>query len=760
MQVLLNNCHKIKEENEISFNDLDLGKLNIDSDVDTYLILNFHFLNELKSSLMASDDALNVLSLQQNKMIRDALHQLIIIGIRFNLQPKLPQYIKPNQSYASEAKTLTSYYNRLCYTTRFLISLLQCDGLRPLIVVVGFDAILNAIYQIIYCPLKKPGDSSGGNLITQELYDGFKQDQCEFCQLLDHCQEIMPKEIFIKETMLLLRSECRWFTAAVNKNLNKMLTAENGLMLITNVLMEPSRDYESNDSTKNWKTIDVLTKLIIGMRTRYGINESVKQQLLKLVLEGDGSKGPFEMIFVSCVKNFYLVDKELCRIDLLAPVFGLILLQLINVDEIAMAVIPFEEHYFLNKKEDVTDAIQRTMRLLRLLFVETTVGAPDLPNCELSICIDAIFRIYTATTHGRSFNATIEAIVQDMETILINYLWKASRGIGYNDATILKKINKHIFDTCLCGSRVTFFYRGVDTRLRPHAIFLFNEFLSVILADNKFFVSLCPQDIALSNDETLRAQALYKLLKKPDTRISDKFKMSFFLRLLTLFNNPPGTSRKGQSVTEAERKFTDMSKKLRLYNLLTALVEDKNVQKMLSDDSSDFFDFVGDALTKAIQRGEYRKDNCESSDFRVIFLLITILQALVTTTCKKKWTKVAVVLNPLQTIRDRCVNDELRALATSVIDALEGRGSGITGSAQEDDGEAKCKSELDKAIDDVCDPLLPVRAAGLVTLAKLVENKHPDVLGRKMFILNIFHVSVMQLIYTTSSDSVCFDSKT
>ncbi|XP_059154233.1 transport and Golgi organization protein 6 homolog [Physella acuta] len=50
----------------------------------------------------------------------------------------------------------------------------------------------------------------------------------------------------------------------------------------------------------------------------------------------------------------------------------------------------------------------------------------------------------------------------------------------------------------------------------------------------------------------------------------------------------------------------------------------------------------------------------------------------------------------------------------------------------------KTPDSIESALQDLCDPLLPVRSHGLITLAKLVENRNPEVIEKQQVLLKIF----------------------
>lgn len=47
-------------------------------------------------------------------------------------------------------------------------------------------------------------------------------------------------------------------------------------------------------------------------------------------------------------------------------------------------------------------------------------------------------------------------------------------------------------------------------------------------------------------------------------------------------------------------------------------------------------------------------------------------------------------------------------------------------------------SSFQEALKELCDPLIPIRGHGLISLCKLVENKDSETMGKQEVVLNIF----------------------
>lgn len=658
-----------------------------------YMRFNFYYLNLLRDSL-DSTPSNDVLSVQQTKFLKNVLNNVVAIGIRCNLQPKMPGYRKLPTQYVEECEPVLNSYNRLVATSHALISYVKCQKLRNVILAGSFKFILSALYQIIYCPLKKPDlvDDNKLNsfIMTEELYERFTKEKALFKKELEYLEKSLLKTLYVRETMLLPENNSppSWFMKAIAENLNKLICSDKGIETVVWAMIDPSVDYDPNDKAKNWKILDVITKLILNLRTKPDFITVICGQMIDLfnLKDRNGKYGvPFEDLFVLCAKKLFYLDENLCRSTLL-PV-------ILNQCE----VFASKRHGFQDK-EKVTDLIVRIVRILYSCFVENT--AEKLPFVLLASSMPVIVSLYLMTAHFSNIS------LNELEDILINYL------IGRGDREKTVFFNLFLFNITVEGTEN------------------FREDIFIEQEQKDLVIRTCNVRNIVSIDQ--RGNLLMKLCK-----IKTDLSLNLFIYLLNVLidNQRYLTPSNKPDLVEIEDGFVfdeTFQRKLVVYRMLSELAEDRAIQDYIQENPIEIIKYLQDTLQNALDAGIHKTEDGDSQKFQTIFTLIMILQALIMNS--DKYDHFKGLLNVLKPLFRESMNVEFRNLVKGVIDVLEDdkfKGSGA---------KIKPKSEFEKALDNVHDSLLPVRGHGLMVLSKLIEDKDSEALDRKSYVLNVFQV--------------------
>ena len=88
-----------------------------------------------------------------------------------------------------------------------------------------------------------------------------------------------------------------------------------------------------------------------------------------------------------------------------------------------------------------------------------------------------------------------------------------------------------------------------------------------------------------------------------------------------------------------------------------------------------------------------------------------------------------------------CVSMQLSLLMKELIQLIETQGRPERKYYQDLSVNNKTSNKFEEALKDLADPLLPVRAHGLITLTKLIDSMDPYATARKAVILQLFKVS-------------------
>lgn len=668
---------------------------NDNSPIWKYVTLNFYFLNQLRTSLDGTPPS-DVLSVQQTKSLKNVIKNIVGMGISCNLLPNLPTYRKLPGMYTIELEPILISYNRLSATTYGLIECLRCIKLRGVILTECFKPILTAVYQIVYCPLKKPDvdhvENANSFIMTSELHDRFVKEKELFKKELEYLQNSVLKTIYVRETMMLPKNNSppTWFMKAIGQNLNSIMCSTRGIETIAWAMIDASADYDPNDKAKNWKIFDVISKLILNFRGKTEF-KSICDQLIALlnVKDTDGNFVPlFENLYIACMKKLFSVDRDLCKRTFLPTV----------LDQLDLFVD--KDHKF-NEDENVTDLLVRTVRLLHSCFIES--GSDSLPIELLTPSIEVMVSLYRMTAHSS------HGLRNELQEILIRYL--------------CHEANKNpFFDMFLFDIEQSDYKR----------------FRSDIYLENKEgnLTVLKTADVKFGLDINTRGDILVKLCRNKSNLSIDLF--VYLLHVLTQHDKYlKSANNKDLLETEAEFVLDEtLQRKLAVYQLLSQLAEDRLIQDHIRENPIDIIKYIEDVLNRTLNSGIHKGDDIYDSDeFQTVFTLVMILQALVMNSDNHDHFK--RLLNVLQSLYRESTHLEFKNLLKSVIMVVDDT------KFKRKPRQIQTKSEFEKALDDVCDPLLPVRGHALMTLTRLVEEKNTEALERKNYILNIFQVVLL-----------------
>ncbi|KAI4464180.1 transport and golgi organization protein 6 family member [Holotrichia oblita] len=694
----------IKLASDTNIKDVNKFNPNDNSIIWEYIRLNFYYLDLLRDSLDNTPGS-DVLSVQQTKSLKNVLNNLIAIGIRCNLQPKMPGYRQLPTQYVEDCEPVLNSYNRLAATSYALISYLKCQKLRHAILAGNFKFILSALYQIIYCPLKKPDliavNNSNSFIMTQDLYDRFTHEKGLFKKELEYLEKSLLKTLYVRETMLLPENNSPpfWFMKAIAENLNNLICSDKGVETIVWAMIDSSADYDPNDKAKNWKILDVITKLILNLRAKSEFKTIICGQIVDLFNAKDRNGkyiAPFEDLFVLCTKRLFYLDENLCRSTLL-PI-------ILNQFEVFVS----KKHKFRDN-EKITDLIVRISRVLYSCFVGST--GEKLPFILLAPSIPVIVNLYLILA---PFSNKI--LIDELKDVLIHYL--------VNNADKTCFFNLFLFNILA---------ENTDN---------FREDIYIEEEHGDLIIKTCNIKNLISVEQ--RGNLLMKLCKtKTDLSVN-----LFIYLLNVLIDNRYLTSSNKPDLLEIEDGFVvdeTLQRKLVVYRILSELAEDPLIQSYIQDNPIEIIKYLKDALQNALDSGIHKSEDDDSQKFQTIFTLIMILQALIMNSDKHDHFK--SLLSVLKSLFRESLNVEFRNLVKGVLDVLEGDkfvGKGV---------KTKPQSEFEKALVDVQDSLLPVRGHGLMTLSKLIEDKDREALERKSYILNIFQQNLKEedsFIYLSS----------
>ncbi|XP_044267137.1 transport and Golgi organization protein 6 homolog [Tribolium madens] len=629
---------------------LDVALEGNESNKIKYMMLNFYILELVNEQLATSD--ISVLSVQETKNVKTCLKILMNNGILTNIQPKLPYFI-PTHTSTSD---IYSDYTLLKCTVLGFYKYMKYPNLRMLILPHLLQGMLVAFYQLAYCPLKKPTtDAQDKFVMTPETYQKLVHDQEEFRRILDDISHNIHPTILIRETMVLFQANAPlWFKKSISNTLTKIIRSPKGVQHIASALLSGSED----DTTKAWKILEVLTKLISSCRKFPDFETNICNQVLNLLVSSRDLL-IFERLVVSCTKCLYSEDKELCN-----AVF---------VKRITTPLLYFanKEHQF--RDEDVTDDIKQTVRLLYGCFID------GLPTNLLTTYINVLFHLYHLTV-----KSALETTRKELREILIKFLQACTK--------MHELLDNFIFGFTING------------------ILQFRNDI-VVEIDQKIIVRNTPH-VIIYTDVMDTVLGLLNLEQKIVL-------FGFLLNCVTNKGKYFPTLHNSTELLGNEDHVTGavLERLLTIHRILSQLAENKEVQLFLRNKPDDIINYINNVLS-------------QESDEQLVFLVLMILDNLIANSSASALAKYRILEQSLST---KSNNQELKTLCDKLKQALNEEKTQTCETTDE-------KTEFEEALEDVYDPLLPVRGHGLLTLSKLLEKKDKQALERKQYLLNLFQL--------------------
>uniref|UniRef100_A0A146M944 Transmembrane and coiled-coil domain-containing protein 7 n=1 Tax=Lygus hesperus TaxID=30085 RepID=A0A146M944_LYGHE len=180
-----------------------------------------------------------------------------------------------------------------------------------------------------------------------------------------------------------------------------------------------------------------------------------------------------------------------------------------------------------------------------------------------------------------------------------------------------------------------------------------------------------------------------------------------------------------ESVTDDE-----FEKKLVGTKILSELASDDNVQENINKHPEPVIHFITRLLKS------------EEQDVEITCVGLMVISAMLDDPRYKmcrKWDAFKILVEPLKQFQEKTTNTELKVLAGELRSTILSRGV-ITSTSKnkEESKEFQPKNNVDEALKEAVDKLLPVRAHGLMSLAKLILRKDKPTYAKRDVLLCIF----------------------
>lgn len=239
------------------------------------------------------------------------------------------------------------------------------------------------------------------------------------------------------------------------------------------------------------------------------------------------------------------------------------------------------------------------------------------------------------------------------------------------------------------------------------------------------------------------ADTMFNLVSTTKHLFSSLFR--YMLKFLSNINKLSNEVKQQKLLETENDKIERIEKQLAAFKLLSQLASTSTVQDAQVKNPKPLLNFIKslfDEYKMNIKIYQTKSEECECEILYISLMLIKIIL-----TESKAVIEIELFKNFCIFLKDLSKNSDiptqLKTLINEVVVCIETH-SRFEGRCYQDLSKHSIASnKFDEAIKDLADPLLPVRAHGLITLTKLIETQDPGTIARKAIILRLFEVQTL-----------------
>ncbi|XP_070527964.1 transport and Golgi organization protein 6 homolog isoform X2 [Cardiocondyla obscurior] len=648
----------------------------------------------------------------QYHSVKVAVEFIILIGIKPSLLPGIGIDINKVCSIASTITEETDLsclekYERLCFSTYLLLDLFDNLNLRPA-VLSQIGLLIAALLQLSHAPLVKPSNnyqSESENVNNQKFYMTAEEYQrllnrqklfhSKLISLLLNC----PLNICFRELMIILgmKTAPKWLRKETQNYLIKMLVQPNGISSLFITIYNDSLDLGTD-----WKKLDTLSRLIAVTHGKnvdeyYG---AVCPQLLDLFFSDKFKHS--STIANCCIKSLYDYNPHACQRYIV---------------QVICAPLANKESSVAKEKE-----IERSIELLARCFLTEDAKFKCLPCKVIFYIATPLFCLYTKVLGSACvLKANLQRLLLKIleEETMQEKLYAAFLGhdmsgefgnyitseFGPTSGVEITGLNKNLDYVKLADTM--FDLVSTATALSPS---LFGYILKFLSNANKWNEIEQPKILETENDKI--------------ERITNCITIQFAIHTAA-------------------------------YDLISKLASTNAVQDIQIKNPEPLLSFIKSLFEKYINRQDKVEDECEMLYISLMWIKTWILE-------KSKAIKIDLFKDFKTFLEGHLQNsnlpNQLESLISEVINCIMTHDSRTKFEKKYYQDLSSSSNKFDEALKDLKDPLLPVRAHGLITLTKLIETNDPYAIARDAIILLLFQENLKHedsFIYLASINGLC-----
>ncbi|XP_014601091.1 PREDICTED: transport and Golgi organization protein 6 homolog isoform X1 [Polistes canadensis] len=650
-----------------------------------------------------TNDYINV---NEYKLFKTAIELIVSIGIIQCLLPGIGVDMKklcPRALKLSEEKTtILQKYERLCLSSHSLIEYYNQGFLRPA-VLSHIGSLIAALLQLSYAPLKKP------NKEELQLKQEKEMNEKKFVMTVDLYKKLQyDKKQFLFELERLFDSCPEYLIMKElmvilgNKEAPLWIRKKTRQHLIHKIqqpngvlsLINTLCDDTMLDLGTDWKKLDVISRLIA---TPHETDQNKYYEAICPQL--------LNFLTLKNLNNYWIIANN--------------------------CIVALYESCPNTCKKNIIDII---MRPLLITNVDHKV-----PESELNTCIENLLTCFTSSeTQFKTLPIKLMSIIT-IPLFSIHNKIKSSACLLRNKVRQL--LLKLLYESDLQNDLFSAFL-GYNTKEN------FGKYISVKFGSNGG-VEIIGLEKNLAYEQL--ADSLFDLISLDEVLITNLF--SYLLKLLSNSSKLISDNVLETSYDVMER----VEKQLVTIKLLSNLTTKSVVQKAQLKNPEPLLNFIKSLFDEKIIQ---KQNNSESDDHEVIYISLMLIKMIINsedkTLNRTHFESFAKYLN--ERINDSTMPSQLVALIKDIIRIIECKEEFNQTYYDDLSVDNKRFNKFEEAIKNLSDPLLPVRAHGIITLTKLIEMKDPIAVTRKTIILRLFQENLKHedsFIYLAAINGMC-----
>ncbi|XP_015181586.1 PREDICTED: transport and Golgi organization protein 6 homolog [Polistes dominula] len=665
-----------------------------------YIQIITHVLKQVEI-IEETNDYINV---KRYKLFKTAIELIVSIGIIQCLLPGIGVDMKklcPRALKLSEEKTtILQKYERLCLSSHSLIEYYNRSFLRPA-VLSHIGSLIAALLQLSYAPLQKPKEEE------LPLKQEKETNEKEFVMTVDLYEKLKYDQKQFLSELKRLFDNCPQY-----------------------IIMKELMVILGNKEAPSWIRKITIQHLIHKIQQPNGVLSLINTLCDDTMLDLGTDWKKLDII-TRLIATPHGNDKNKYYEAICPQLLNFLTLKNVNNYWIIAnnCIVALYENSPNICKENIIDVI---MRPLLIANVDHKV-----PESELNTCIQNLMTCFTSSEmQFKTLPIKLMSIIA-IPLFSIHNKVRSSACLLRNKVRQLLLILLHENDL---ENDLFSAFLGYDTNKN------FGKLISVNFGSNGG-VEIMGIEKNLPYEEL--ADSLFDLISLDEVLITNLF--SYLLKLLSNSNKLIC----GNVLETLYDVMERAEKRLVTIKLLSNLATKSVVQKAQLKNPEPLLNFIKSLFDENIIQ---KQNNNESDDHEVIYISLMLIKMIISsegkTLNRTHFESFAKYLK--QRINDSTM--QLVVLIKEIIQLIECKEESNQTFYDDLSVDNERFNKFEEAIKDLSDPLLPVRAHGIITLTKLIEIKDPIAVFRKSIILRLFQENLKHedsFIYLAAINGMC-----